>query len=167
MSMTPVEKILSYGDNATRSEIVTMIKAEHGKNASKWLAGQIGKSLRTAQRWMSDKPPKVASEGLKKFGTQQKMAAHRLRKATKITRGTADVTYSRGNPQRNVPDLDIEPEMRDYLNSAAAELERGERYLAADEFGSAVLWGYAGGADRLPEEMEIRMYESGFDLRFD
>lgn len=155
---------------ATVGHAQDIIRGAHGRNASRWLAAEVGIHQRTAQRWLSGRAPRgragailaVAQSLTNTYG----IAAARLRGLATaggfISVGTVAVAYDdddEGN--RTIGDLQVDEWMADDLAAAADALDRGDLKVAADAFSAAIVGGYSHG---LEEALHVTDYND--DIRF-
>ena len=164
------------GKGSTWAEQVAAVKAEHGRDASHWLAARLGKSLRTAQRYLSgqikrpgkDTPP-AGLAALQRIGDRSKAAAT-VRGIRTVNVGAIEVydtSGGRSDGLRRPGPLDVAGGM----DEVARALEAGDVDLAADLFNGSVLAVYDSGAghaasrDGLGEQMQITDYRDGIEYQ--
>jgi hypothetical protein len=154
-----IDVVRSLATSATVPHAQAAIRAEHGKRAARWLAGQAGISRRTARRWLSSAFPASRAAQIIGAASTLGLAAQRFRTATAIDVGTVSVDYDDDNQgNRRIGENDVDDEMAGYLHSAANDLENGNLEAAAEAFSNAIVNGYESG---LEETLTISDYSSG------
>lgn len=91
--------IASLGRPKTFGEAIAAIRAEHGKRASKFLAEQLGVTMRTAQRYLKGEfqprtntaAGRTRREGVMRAASRRWVAAALLRNATRVNVGRVRV----------------------------------------------------------------------------
>lgn len=157
-------------------EALSAIRAEHGKGTSRFLAGELGVSMRTAQRWQAGAQVPSTRDNrqgaLSGVAKRDYVAAQALRRASTVTVGHVKVdSRSSGQPDgsRPVGTLLVDPLMRAELANVANLLENGQHEAAGDALSDALLGGYSAQRARdarhiAPGVLTIRDYPTGVDV---
>jgi hypothetical protein len=156
----------------------------------KSLAGKLGVSVRTIQKWKSGKGRRMPDgtykpqEPSKKLGgservikesttskTRRNVAAGKLRQTQAVHVGRVQVRDKSprgkgpraGMVYRNLGTIHLRPAERDLMNQAADALERGDTARAEELTNQALMKGYGGGADSALS-IEENSWPSGIHL---
>ncbi|MGW7537814.1 hypothetical protein [Amycolatopsis sp. NPDC054798] len=152
-----------------------VIRALHGRHASRWLATHAGLAPRTARRWLSTRYPggrkreitaAAVAAAVEAFGGDagaRYLAAQRLRTAQSIDVGSVEVDYD-DEPQgrRTIGHRNVDAISSRYLASAAGYLEAGLLDEAAYKVSDAVVNLYEHG---LENTLQIAEYSQGIEIR--
>ncbi|MGH3097935.1 MAG: hypothetical protein ACRDMV_18285 [Streptosporangiales bacterium] len=167
MDFRGVVRGLARGASVRDAQAV--IRAQHGRAASRWLAAEAGVSTRTARRWLSAHPP--GSRAPRILAAAQSasvagLAAQRLRGAAAegggIAVGVVAVSYDDDDQgDRDIGWLEINDAMARDLQASADALDAGNLAGAADAFSDAVIGGYGTG---LQDTLSVSDYSDGVEL---
>ncbi|WP_075297805.1 MULTISPECIES: hypothetical protein [unclassified Pseudonocardia] len=149
----------SLGRAMNPREAIESLVAEHGRGTTRWLAEELGVSMRTVQRWRKGTQAPRDSQRVTGLADAQQVRVNALRSARTVSVGAVSViSRSSGAPDggRNVGTVGAD------FNIAADLLEQG---ASEDEvqaaISDAVMDGYGGNG--FGEVLEIDDYGS-FDI---
>jgi len=149
----------SLGRAMNPREAIESLVAEHGRGTTRWIAGQLGVSMRTVQRWRKGTQDPRDMDRVTSLANEQQVRINALRSAQTASVGSVSV-FSRSSGQFDGT-RDIGTVSADF-GIAADLLEQGaseEEVQAA--ISDAVMDGYGG--DGFGEVLGAEDYSS-FDL---
>lgn len=160
------EVVQSIARRAGVAEAQAVIRALHGRGASRWLADAAGISRRTARRWLSTGYPRGRAAQIldtaRDLGAAA-LAAQVLPQVSTIDVGSrVPVFYKPTRRGEGTRDIHAVTPGRDYLDQCAADLLAGAADAAEEAFSDAVISGYE---DGLEETLGIEEYPSGVTIQ--
>lgn len=138
-----IDAIRGAGRPRNDQEAIQAIRAEHGDQASRFLANRLGIGIRQAQRYLAGqvrRPKEDKGRALRGAADPARIAASRLRSARTISMGKVPVGYdgkSRGTITPGV--LTVDGVLRGELDQVAQALESGDYNEADRLFSQAII----------------------------